>query len=405
MPQTLTAPFTTLSHPSISAPKGFHADGQHVGLKHKAKDLGWLISDVPAAVAGVFTTNQVQVAPVQVTKQTIQNGQLQAIIVNSGNANAVTGQIGLTHAKMMQTTTADKLGIAPNLVGVASTGVIGQILPIDTVTAGIHQLQHDGDPQGFAHAIMTTDTNEKAVTIQGTIAGKRVTMSGVAKGSGMIHPNMATMLGFITTDANITSSLLQQALSEDVETSFNQITIDGDTSTNDMVLVMANGQADNPLIAQDDAVYEQFKAMLHHVTTTLAIAIANDGEGATKLITVTVSHAQSATAARLIAKKVVGSSLVKTAMFGKDPNWGRIIDAIGAAETAITPETIAISINGYSVMQAGAPVTFDQAALTAALEDPHITIQIDMNNGAATGQAWGSDLTYDYVKINALYTT
>ena len=405
MPETLTAPFTTLSHPSIAAPKGFHADGQHVGLKHKAKDLGWLISDVPAAVAGVFTTNQVQAAPVQVTKKTIQNGQLQAIIVNSGNANAVTGQIGLTHAKMMQTTTADKLGIAPNLVGVASTGVIGQILPIDTVTAGIHQLQHDGDPQGFAHAIMTTDTNEKAVTIQGTIAGKRVTMSGVAKGSGMIHPNMATMLGFITTDANITSSLLQQALSEDVETSFNQITIDGDTSTNDMVLVMANGQAGNSLIAQDDAAYAQFKAMLHHVTTALAIAIASDGEGATKLITVTVSHAQSATAARLIAKKVVGSSLVKTAMFGKDPNWGRIIAAIGAAETAISPDTIAISINDYPVMQAGAPVAFNQTALANSLEDPHITIQIDLNNGAATGQAWGSDLTYDYVKINALYTT
>ncbi|WP_195331078.1 bifunctional glutamate N-acetyltransferase/amino-acid acetyltransferase ArgJ [Leuconostoc lactis] len=405
MPQTLTAPFTTLSHPSIAAPKGFHADGQHVGLKHKAKDLGWLISDFPAAVAGVFTTNQIQAAPVQLTKKTIQNGQLQAIIVNSGNANAVTGQIGLTHAKMMQTATANKLGIAPNLVGVASTGVIGQILPIDTVTAGIHQLQHDGDPQGFAHAIMTTDTNEKAVTIQGTIAGKQVTMSGVAKGSGMIHPNMATMLGFITTDAHITSDLLQQALAEDVETSFNQITIDGDTSTNDMVLVMANGQAGNPLIAQDDATYEQFKAMLHHVTTTLAIAIANDGEGATKLITVTVTHAASATAARLIAKKVVGSSLVKTAMFGKDPNWGRIIAAIGAAETAISPDTIAISINDYPVMQGGAPVAFDQTALANSLEDPHITIQIDLNNGEATGQAWGSDLTYDYVKINALYTT
>ena len=220
----------------------------------------------------------------------------------------------------------------------------------------------------------------------------------------MIHPNMATMLGFITTDANIPSSLLQQALSEDVETSFNQITIDGDTSTNDMVLVMANGLAGNPLIAQDDAAYEQFKAMLHHVTTTLAIAIANDGEGATKLITVTVSHAQSATAARLIAKKVVGSSLVKTAMFGKDPNWGRIIAAIGAAETAISPDTTAISIN-YPVMQAGASVAFNQTALANSLEDPHITIQIDLNNGAATGQAWGSDLTYDYVKINALYTT
>ena len=394
-----------ISDADITAPIGFHADGQHVGLKHKSKDLGWIFSEVPAAVAGVFTTNQVQAAPVQLNKQTIKNGQLQAIIVNSGNANAVTGKIGLTHAKIMQATAAEHLNITPHLVGVASTGIIGQILPINKVVNGIQQLHIDGDAHGFAHAIMTTDTSEKVITIQSEIDGDLITMSGVAKGSGMIHPNMATMLGFITTDANISSTMLQQALSEDIDTSFNQITIDGDTSTNDMVLVLANGLASNTQIKAASAAYNQFKTMLHTVTTALAIAIANDGEGATKLITVTVSHANNALDARLIAKKVVGSSLVKTAMFGKDPNWGRIIAAIGAADVQIDPDIIDITINHFFVMKNGAPVTFDTAAMANSLSQKNIDIEINLHQGAASGQAWGSDLTYDYVKINALYTT
>ncbi len=394
-----------ISDADITAPIGFHADGQHVGQKHKSKDLGWIFSEVPAAVAGVFTTNQVQAAPVQLNKQTIKNGQLQAIIVNSGNANAVTGKIGLTHAKIMQATAAEQLNILPHLVGVASTGIIGQILPINKVVNGIQQLHVDGDAHGFAHAIMTTDTSEKAITIQSEIDGDLITMSGVAKGSGMIHPNMATMLGFITTDANISSTMLQQALSEDIDTSFNQITIDGDTSTNDMVLVLANGLASNTQIKAASAAYNQFKTMLHTVTTALAIAIANDGEGATKLITVTVSHANNALDARLIAKKVVGSSLVKTAMFGKDPNWGRIIAAIGAADVQIDPDIIDITINHFFVMKNGAPVTFDTTAMANSLSQKNIDIEINLHQGAASGQAWGSDLTYDYVKINALYTT
>lgn len=389
----------------IAAPLGFHADGQHVGLKHKSKDLGWIFSDTPAAVAGVFTTNQVQAAPVQLNKQTIKNGLLQAIIVNSGNANAVTGKIGMVHAKQMQETTAKVLNIDPDLVGVASTGVIGQILPIDKVVAGIHQLKIDGNTNGFAHAIMTTDTAEKSITIQSTIAGHLVTMSGVAKGSGMIHPNMATMLGFITTDINIAPDMLQKALSEDVETSFNQITIDGDTSTNDMVLVMANGLANNVTIDRHNSDYDHFKDMLHTVTTALAIGIASDGEGATKLLSVTVNQAQSALDARMVAKKVVGSSLVKTAMFGQDPNWGRIIAAIGASDVDIDPDIIDISLNDIPVMIAGAPTDFDQTDMTESLKQKNIAIDINLHTGDASGQAWGSDLTYEYVKINALYTT
>lgn len=389
----------------IAAPIGFHADGQHVGLKHKSKDLGWIFSDTPAAVAGVFTTNQVQAAPVQLNKQTIKNGMLQAIIVNSGNANAVTGKIGMVHAKQMQETTATVLNIDPDLVGVASTGVIGQILPIDKVVAGIHQLKIDGNTNGFAHAIMTTDTAEKSITIQSTIAGHLVTMSGVAKGSGMIHPNMATMLGFITTDIDIAPDMLQKALSEDVETSFNQITIDGDTSTNDMVLVMANGLANNVTIDHHNSDYDHFKDMLHTVTTALAIGIASDGEGATKLLSVTVNQAQSALDARMVAKKVVGSSLVKTAMFGQDPNWGRIIAAIGASDVDIDPDIIDISLNDIPVMIAGAPTDFDQTDMTESLKQKNIAIDINLHTGDASGQAWGSDLTYEYVKINALYTT
>ena len=389
----------------IAAPLGFHADGQHVGLKHKSKDLGWIFSDKPAAVAGVFTTNQVQAAPVQLNKQTIKNGMLQAIIVNSGNANAVTGKIGMVHAKQMQETTATVLNIDPDLVGVASTGVIGQILPIDKVVAGIHQLKIDGNTNGFAHAIMTTDTAEKSITIQSTIAGHLVTMSGVAKGSGMIHPNMATMLGFITTDIDIAPDMLQKALSEDVETSFNQITIDGDTSTNDMVLVMANGLANNVTIDHHNSDYDHFKDMLHTVTTALAIGIASDGEGATKLLSVTVNQAQSALDARMVAKKVVGSSLVKTAMFGQDPNWGRIIAAIGASDVDIDPDIIDISLNDIPVMIAGAPTDFDQTDMTESLKQKNIAIDINLHTGDASGQAWGSDLTYEYVKINALYTT
>lgn len=305
----------------------------------------------------------------------------------------------------MQATAAEQLNIPPHLVGVASTGIIGQILPINKVVNGIQQLHVDGDAHGFAHAIMTTDTSEKAITIQSEIDGDLITMSGVAKGSGMIHPNMATMLGFITTDANISSTMLQQVLSEDIDTSFNQITIDGDTSTNDMVLVLANGLASNTQIKAASAAYNQFKTMLHTVTTALAIAIANDGEGATKLITVTVSHANNALDARLIAKKVVGSSLVKTAMFGKDPNWGRIIAAIGAADVQIDPDIIDITINHFFVMKNGAPVTFDTTAMANSLSQKNIDIEINLHQGAASGQAWGSDLTYDYVKINALYTT
>ncbi len=334
----------------IATPLGFHADGQHVGLKHKSKDLGWIISDVPASVAGVFTTNQIQAAPVQLTKYTIQSGQLQAIIVNSGNANAVTGPIGLQHAKEMQQVTADVLNLPTDLVAVASTGIIGQVLPIEKVTHGIHQLKATGNAPAFAQA-------------------------------------------------------LQKSLSDDVETSFNQITIDGDTSTNDTVLVMANGQANNPEILADTVAYAQFTQMLHYVTEYLAIHMAKDGEGATKLISVHTNGAKEMNDARMIAKKVVGSSLVKAAIFGKDPNWGRIIAAIGATSVIINPQNIDIKINNIAVLLASQPVSYDEQMLAQELEQDEITIDIDLHSGNAIGKAWGCDLTYEYVKINALYTT
>jgi glutamate N-acetyltransferase/amino-acid N-acetyltransferase len=403
MTETTTKTLITEITGTIASPKGFHADGQHVGIKDKNKDLGWVVSDVPASVAGVFTTNKVQAAPVQLDKEVIKGGLLQAIIVNSGNANAVTGAIGLQHAKEMQTTTANALNVEPAHVAVCSTGIIGQVLPIDTVKNGINSLTIDGDSAGFAQAIMTTDTLEKNITVQAEIAGKLITMSGVAKGSGMIHPNMATMLGFVTTDAKIDSETLQNALSTDVEQSFNQITIDGDTSTNDTVLVMANGLADNDTIQMNSTEYIEFTTLLHHVTSALAKDIANDGEGATKLLTVTVNGSLDSLDARMIAKKVVGSSLVKTAMFGQDPNWGRIIAAIGATDAVVDPNIIDIDINHVPVMIAGAPADFDVESLTNSLAAHDIDIDIDMHLGNASGTAWGSDLTYKYVEINALY--
>lgn len=390
---------------SIASPKGFYADGLHCGIRFKNNDIGWLYSETPATVAGVFTTNQVQAAPVIVTKEKIQNGQLQAVVVNSGNANACTGATGLHDAKAMTTQVAERLGIADSLVGVASTGVIGQKLPMATVTSGISQLKKNGEALAFHQAILTTDISTKEIVVTDELNGERVTMAGVAKGSGMIHPNMATMLAFITTDATIGQELLQELLKELTETTFNQITIDGDTSTNDMVLVLANGQTPSGEITADSEAYQIFKSMLQVVMEELAKKIAADGEGATKLIEATVTHAQNQLAARMIAKTIVGSSLVKTAMFGKDPNWGRIICSIGYAGIEVNPQLVQIELAGIPVFAKGEPVAFDEEIMATALVQETIEIEVDLQQGEACGKAWGCDLTYDYIKINALYHT
>ena len=391
---------------TIASPLGFSADGLHAGFKKKKLDFGWIVSEVPASVAGVYTTNKVIAAPLLVTKASIQKSQkLQAIVVNSGVANSCTGQQGLDAAYEMQRLTAQKLKIEPDLVGLASTGVIGEQLPMDTLKNGLSQILVSGKAEDFAEAILTTDTCTKTCVVTEEFGSDLVTMAGVAKGSGMIHPNMATMLAFITCDANISSATLQKALSQHVETTFNQITVDGDTSTNDMVLVMANGCRQNEEILPDTEEFEKFSKMLRYLMADLAKKIAKDGEGATKLIEVNVRHAKDEQSGRMIAKSVVGSSLVKTAIFGQDPNWGRILAAIGYARADVSVDNIDIWIEGIPVMQASSPVAFDPEETSDAMAGELLTLTIDLHDGDTEAQAWGCDLSYDYVKINALYRT
>ena len=391
---------------TIASPLGFSADGLHAGFKKKKLDFGWIVSEVPASVAGVYTTNKVIAAPLLVTKASIQKSQkLQAIVVNSGVANSCTGQQGLDAAYDMQRLTAQKLKINPDLVGLASTGVIGEQLPMDALKNGLSQILVSGNAEDFAEAILTTDTCTKTCVVTEEFGSDLVTMAGVAKGSGMIHPNMATMLAFITCDANISSATLQKALSQHVETTFNQITVDGDTSTNDMVLVMANGCRQNEEILPDTEEFEKFSKMLRYLMADLARKIAKDGEGATKLIEVNVRHAKDEQSGRMIAKSVVGSSLVKTAIFGQDPNWGRILAAIGYAGADVSVDNIDIWIEGIPVMQASSPVAFDPKETSNTMAGELLTLTIDLHDGEAEAQAWGCDLSYDYVKINALYRT
>ena len=391
---------------TIASPLGFSADGLHAGFKKKKLDFGWIVSEVPASVAGVYTTNKVIAAPLLVTKASIQKSQkLQAIVVNSGVANSCTGQQGLDAAYEMQSLTAQKLKIEPDLVGLASTGVIGEQLPMDALKNGLSQILVSGKAEDFAEAILTTDTCTKTCVVTEEFGSDLVTMAGVAKGSGMIHPNMATMLAFITCDANISSATLQAALSQHVETTFNQITVDGDTSTNDMVLVMANGCRQNEEVQPDTEEFEKFSKMLRYLMADLAKKIAKDGEGATKLIEVNVQHAKDEQSGRMIAKSVVGSSLVKTAIFGQDPNWGRILAAIGYAGADVSVDNIDIWIEGIPVMQASSPVAFDPEETSDAMAGELLTLTIDLHDGDTEAQAWGCDLSYDYVKINALYRT
>ena len=391
---------------TIASPLGFSADGLHAGFKKKKLDFGWIVSEVPASVAGVYTTNKVIAAPLLVTKASIQKSQkLQAIVVNSGIANSCTGQQGLDAAYEMQRLAAQKLKIEPDLVGLASTGVIGEQLPMDALKNGLSQILVSGKAEDFAEAILTTDTCTKTCVVTEEFGTDLVTMAGVAKGSGMIHPNMATMLAFITCDANISSATLQAALSQHVETTFNQITVDGDTSTNDMVLVMANGCRQNEEILPDTEEFEKFSKMLRYLMADLAKKIAKDGEGATKLIEVNVRHAKDEQSGRMIAKSVVGSSLVKTAIFGQDPNWGRILAAIGYARADVSVDNIDIWIAGIPVMQASTPVAFNPEETSDAMAGELLILTIDLHDGDAEAQAWGCDLSYDYVKINALYRT
>ena len=394
---------------SILSPKGFQADGIEAGIKKGNKDLGLILSEVPATAAAVYTTNQFQAAPLKVTQESISHdGLIQAVIVNSGCANACTGEQGLKDAYETRKLVAQKLNVKEHLVAVASTGVIGVNLEMEKLKSGIEQLNPGFSKDhavAFQTAILTTDTIMKTCCFSAEIDGKTITMGGTAKGSGMIHPNMATMLGYITTDAKISQQALQQALREVTEKSFNQITVDGDTSTNDTVLVLANGKAENETLTDEHPEWQVFKQLLTLTSESLAKQIAKDGEGATKLIEVEVKGALNELDARMIAKQVVGSSLVKTAVYGADANWGRIIGAVGQTKARINPENVDVSIGHIDMLKASVPVSFSEDEALNYLKQDFIQIFVDLHCGEAVGKAWGCDLSYDYVKINASYRT
>ncbi|GLX70901.1 bifunctional ornithine acetyltransferase/N-acetylglutamate synthase [Paenibacillus glycanilyticus] len=404
--------YSVVSDGSITTPKGFKAGGLHCGLKKTTRhDLGAIVCEVPAAAAGVYTTNVFQAAPIKVTRESIDSdGFLRAVIVNSGNANAVTGKQGEDDAYEMRSRFAESIGVSADQVAVASTGVIGENLKMDKVRAGIDalpaQLEAGNDAaDGFCQAILTTDLVQKMVCVSVEIDGQTVHIAGAAKGSGMIHPNMATMLGFVTTDAAIGSEALQSLLREATNYTFNMITVDGDTSTNDMLVAMASGLAGNSELTPQHEGWTAFSAGLRHVCEVLAKAIARDGEGATKLVEVQVHGAVNDEAANAIAKTVIGSSLVKSAVFGADANWGRIIAAVGRAGQPVNPDTVDVRIGDIVTLEASRPVAFDEDAALEYLKGDTVVIRVDLHMDNGTATAWGCDLTYDYVRINAAYRT
>jgi len=402
--------FDIVEDGTVTTPKGFRAGGLHCGLKKAERhDLGAIVCDVPATAAAVYTTNQFRAAPLYVTEESIAaEGKLQVMLVNSGNANACTGEQGMKDARAMRDAAAAAFGLAPHLVGVTSTGVIGELLPMDKVNAGIGRLPERVSEDGgddFCQAILTTDLVKKTAAVRLTVDGKTVHVAGAAKGSGMIHPNMATMLGFITTDARIGQDELQQLLREATDETFNMITVDGDTSTNDMVVVMASGLADNEPLTGSHPDWPAFRAGFLHVARELAKAIARDGEGATKLIEVRVKGAASREAARAIAKTVIGSSLVKSAAFGADANWGRIIAAVGRSGVPVNTNTVDIRVGPIETLRMSQPVRFDEDAALAYLKGDEHVYEIDLHMGDGEAVAWGCDLTYEYVRINAAYRT
>ena len=396
----------------VTAAKGFHANGIHCGIRKNAdkKDLALLYSQKICNAAAVYTQNEVKGEPLYVTMDHIKNGKAQGIIINSGNANTCTGKEGRINAYKMTELTAVKLGIEKEDVLVASTGIIGVPLNIDAIENHMDNLVQDLNKDGWdraAEAILTTDTRPKSIALRFKINGKTITLGAMAKGSGMIHPNMATMLSFIATDINIEQELLQEALSESVKKSYNRVSVDGDTSTSDMVILLANGEAENPLIKEKNDDYYAFTEALDHVNTYLARLIAKDGEGATKLIECQVKDANSEEKAEALAKSVIQSSLVKAACFGADANWGRVLCALGYANIPLDINKIDLSFESYEgsikVFEKGNPISFSEEKAKAILEKPEIKILVNLNEGKESALAWGCDLTYDYVKINGEY--
>lgn len=398
----------------VTAAKGFEAAGVEAAIKYKnRKDMAMIYSQKPCVLAGTFTSNVVKAAPVLWDKMIVEESPFgQAVIVNAGIANACTGKEGYDYCSETAKAAAEALNVPENAVLVASTGVIGMQLPIDRIKAGVAKLaeeKSDALEAGTkaAEAIMTTDTRSKQFAAEIEVGGKKVTIGGMSKGSGMIHPNMCTMLAFVTTDAVISKELLTKIVKEDVIDTFNMISVDGDTSTNDTLLVMANGMAENPEIQDGTPEYEEFKAALHYINESLAKMMAGDGEGATALLEVKVTCADTKENARILSKSVVCSSLVKAMIYGHDANAGRILCALGYSGVQFDPEKIDLYFESKAgriqIYQDGVAVDFSEEEASKILSDPEVTVLVDMKMGSETATAWGCDLTYDYVKINADY--
>ncbi len=398
---------------SVCAPKGYTAAGVHCGIRanQTKKDLALILSEVQANAAAVYTSNLVKGAPLLVTKENLADGKARAIICNSGNANTCNAN-GIEVAQTMATLTGEALGIPASDVVVASTGVIGQPLPVERIASAMPSLAATLCPEGqidAARAILTTDTAAKEVAVEFTLGGRTCRLGGIAKGSGMIHPNLATMLVFLTTDAAISSEMLHKALSTDVQKSFNMVSVDGDTSTNDMVVILANGMAGNPEITEENDEFAIFMQALNTVTVCLCRMIAGDGEGATKLLQCIVTGAQDEKTAQIVAKSVICSSLTKAAMFGADANWGRVLCAIGYSGAQVDVGKVDVAFRSaeglVEVCSMGAGVDFSEETAKGILLAPEIDILVELHVGAAGATAWGCDLTYDYVKINGDYRT
>ncbi len=398
----------------VTAAQGFEAAGIEAAIKYQnRKDMAMVYSRTPCRAAGVFTSNVVKAAPVLWDKEIVENSPaVQAVIVNSGIANACTGKPGYDCCRQTAEKTAQLLGISPDAVLVASTGVIGNQIPVDKLLAGVEKLaaaraatQEAGTLA--AEAIMTTDTVSKQAAVQIELGGRIVTVGGMCKGSGMIHPNMCTMLAFVTTDAAISRELLQEALREDVVDTFNMISVDGDTSTNDTLVVLANGLAGNPEITCKNEDYDKFREALNYINTTLAKKMAGDGEGATALFETRVIHADTKENARILSKSVIGSSLCKAAIFGHDANFGRFLCALGYSGAAFDPEKIELYFQNAEksilIYKDGTAVEYSEEEAAQVLASPEVTVLVDMHMGDAEATAWGCDLSYEYVKINADY--
>lgn len=398
----------TISH-GVTYAKGFQAIGIQAGLKKSGKhDLALIYTAKKAAVAGTFTQNKVAAAPVYISKETVATGTAHAIISNSGCANACTGAQGLANAHTMAQATAQALHCEPNDIVVGSTGIIGQQLPIDDITKAIptlvDSLTFDGTELA-GKAILTTDTYSKTASTHFTVADKEIHLGSIAKGSGMIRPNMATMLCYITTDLAITPELLQKALHACVAKSFNMISVDGDMSTNDMAIILANGAAENPLIDTENEYFDLFQEALMAITVSLAKQIAADGEGASKFITINVEGSTDFESAKLVGMTIANSPLVKTAFFGEDPNWGRLICAAGYAGAPMNPDTTVLKIGGITIFKNGMGAVYNEKTLKDIMSEHDITVTVELNEGQANATVWTCDLTYDYVKINGEYHT